>query len=324
MNMSTSNSAFILYAIDDELLYPCLATRFQTTDQEKLRRALSIDGTEDPLIEGIYTLSSQEAASLCEAFGLNFDHGQRDVVLFKDHEKWSSCPYLFHTGYELPLLLQGRKKLGFMHFDSHNDDSQRLKARFDHYVAEGMLHAEEEIFDVGDKSNRRVGTIYYTTKGEEWRIRTLMLIRRNSGAAGRWTEIHERLEGTLMGYEDWQNDWWLEYCARGDGVIYGMSLRCAVTKAGYEWIVHSGNRALPPIDGASLTVRSSYSLSDEDMQLTLRDNPNIEAFAQFNIAGRHLMHLTDIRKGGPFDIPTSMIPEINRKLTRPIQIVAQR
>lgn len=324
MTMSTGNSAFILYAIDDDLTYPCLATRFQTTDLAKLRRALSIDDAEDPSIEGIYTLSSQEAASLCEAFGLNFDHGQRDVVLFKDNEKWANCPYLFHTGYELPLLLQGRKKLAFMHYDSHNDDSQRLKARFDHYVAEGMLHAEQEIFDVGGTPNRRIETIYYTPKGEEWRIRALKLIQSNSGAAGGWTEIHERLEGTLMGYEEWQNDWWLEYCARGDGVTYGMSLRCTVTKAGCEWIVHSGNRALPPMDGASFTVRSSCSLSDGDMQLALRNDPDIEAFVQFNIAGRHLMHLTDLKKGGPFDIPTSMIPEINRKLTRPIRIVARR
>ncbi|MFM0289071.1 hypothetical protein [Paraburkholderia megapolitana] len=322
--MSTSNSAFILYAIDDDLLYPCLGTRFQTDDLAKLKRALSIDEGEDPSIEGIYTLSSHEATSLCEAFGLDFDHGQRDVVLFKNDEKWPITPYLFHTGFELPLLLQGRKKLGFMHFDSHNEDSQKLKARFDHYVAEGMLHSEGEICDLGGKSNRRIETVYYTPKGEEWRIRALMLIQSNAGAAGGWTEIHERLEGTLMGYEDWQNDWWLEQCAQGDGVTYGMSLRCTVTKAGYEWIVHSGNRALPPIAGASFTVLASRSLGDEDMQLALRDNPDIEAFVQFNIGGRHLMHLSNPKKGGPFDIPTSMIPEINRKLTRPIRIVAQR
>jgi hypothetical protein len=58
------------------------------------------------------------------------------------------APYLIHTGYELPLLLDGRKKLARMpdlyppmRFDGED--------RFDHWVAEGLLHREEvlEPFD---------------------------------------------------------------------------------------------------------------------------------------------------------------------------------
>jgi hypothetical protein len=35
------------------------------------------------------------------------------------------------------------------------------------------------------------------------------LIWRAAEAAG-WNEHFERLEGMLFGYEDWQNDWWIE------------------------------------------------------------------------------------------------------------------
>ncbi len=34
-------------------------------------------------------------------------------------------------------------------------------------------------------------------------------------APGDWSAERERLEGELLGYADWQNDWWLErYSAR--------------------------------------------------------------------------------------------------------------
>lgn len=326
MTTSPDAPAFILEAIDEHLLNPCLATRFRTADLAKIKSVLAIDDQDDPLLEKTYSLLPDEAHALCGAFDLQFDCGNRDVFLFKDRFLWANSPYLFHTGYELPLLLDGRKKLAFFWFDSDDDSSfdSQLKARFDHYVAEGALHTEEDLHSLPDTPGRRVGDFYYTPKGEEWRIPAIKLIRRASKAAGGWNEFSERLEGMLMGYEDWQNNWWLEQNARGDGVIHGLSLRCAITKAGLDWVIHSGNRALPPVDSPSLTVHSTHTLSDDAMELALRENPDIEAFVQFNIGGRHLMNVIDLRQGGPYEIPASIVPEINRKLTRPVHIVAQR
>jgi hypothetical protein len=325
--MSPDAPAFILEAIDDDLLYPCLATRFRTADLQKLKTILSVKNGEDPSLERVYLLSAIETAALCDAFDIEFDSRNQDVFLFKDSVRWPRCsPYLFHTGYELPLLLDGRKKLAFFYYDSTDDSNfdSRLKARFDHYVAAGLLHEEADLGSTPDAPGRHVGTIYYAPKGEEWRIPAMKLIRRASGLAGGWNEHFERLEGTLMGYEDWQNNWWLERNARGDSIIYGLSLRCPVTKAGLDWVTLSGNRALPPMEEPTLSIHFSHVLSDEAMELALHENSNIEAFVQFNVRGRHLMDICDLRLPGPFEIPAAMIADINRKLTRPLHVVARR
>ncbi|MFS8979134.1 hypothetical protein PO002_32380 [Cupriavidus necator] len=318
--------AFILEAIDEDLLYPCLATRLRTTDLAKLRSVLAINDDDDPSLEKAYFLSPSETVALCDAFDLKFDAGMREVVMFKDCVH-SRSPYLFHTGYELPLLLEGRKKLAFFYFDSgdHSSFVSRLKERFDHYVAAGLLHAEEDLYALPDHDGRSAGEIYYAAKGEAWRIPALRLIRKASGVAGGWNEIFERLEGTLMGYEDWQNDWWLDLHARGDGsIVYGMSFRCAVSKAGLDWVIQSGHRALPPVEGATLTIQSSHALEDETMELALRENPDVEAFVQFNLGGCHLMGVCDLRTTGPFLIPAIMVSDINRNLTRQVCVVARR
>jgi hypothetical protein len=83
-------------------------------------------------------------------------------------------------------------------------------------VAKGMLHREEvsEPFDppIEPRGQTYLGhrTVYYTPKGEEWRIPASKLIWDASGKAGGWNEYFERLEGMLFGYEDWQNDWWIK------------------------------------------------------------------------------------------------------------------
>jgi hypothetical protein len=326
MTTSPDGPAFILEAIDEHLLNPCLATRFSTVDLAKLKSVLAIADDDDPSLEKVYLLSPDETFALCNAFDLKFDFGGREVYLFRDSFSWTRAPYLFHTGYELPLLLEGRKKLAFFPFDSDDDRSfdSRLKAHFDHFVAAGLLHAEENLYVLPDSAGRRIGDVYYTAKGEEWRIPALKLIRRAASAAGGWNEVFERLEGTLMGYEDWQNNWWLEQHARGDGVLYGMSFRCAVTKAGLDWVIQSGNRALPPVEGLTLTIQPSYVLDYEAMQIGLREDPSAEAFIQFNLLGRYLMGVCDLTTTGPFQIPATMVPDINSKLTRQVQIVARR
>lgn len=319
MTISPGALTFVLEAIDEHLLYPCLATRFRTADLAKVRSALAI-GEDDPALERVYLLSPKETVALCDAFDLNFDCGGREAFLFRDCVRWSRSPYLFHSGYELPLLLEGRKKLAF--FDSNIDS--RLKERFDRYVAAGALYAEDDLCALQDSDGHCFDNIYYTVRGEEWRIPAIKLIRKASDKAGGWNEVFERLEGTLMGYEDWQNDWWLEQHARGDGVLYGLSFRCAVTKAGLDWVIQSGNRALPPAEGPALTIQASHALDDEAMELAFREDARIEAFVQFNVLGRHLVGVCDLRTAGPFQIPATQVPDVNLKLTRQVQIIARR
>ncbi|ODV42752.1 hypothetical protein AWV79_24325 [Cupriavidus sp. UYMMa02A] len=60
------------------------------------------------------------------------------------------------------------------------------------------------------------------------------------------------------------------------------------------------------------------------MELAFRDEPDIEAFAQFNLGGRHLIDFCDLRARGPYQIPATMIPVINFHLTRQVCVIARR
>lgn len=45
----------------------------------------------------------------------------------------------------------------------------------------------------------------YAKKQEEWRIEAYILLRNTWKKSG-WSEALERMEDSLLGYEEWQND----------------------------------------------------------------------------------------------------------------------
>jgi hypothetical protein len=106
-------------------------------------------------------------------------------------------PYLVHTGYELPLMLEGRKPLAAFG-DSAAWIAQRLSC-FDPFVKEGRLR--KHVFELGDFRE-----VYFTLPGEEWRVDAYRQLKAPSG----WDDDRERRQGELLGYERWQNDWWME------------------------------------------------------------------------------------------------------------------
>jgi len=59
----------------------------------------------------------------------------------------------------------------------------------------------------------RCQQVYVATRGEEWRIDAFTLLRDVMDKSGR-NEALERLEGSLLGYEEWQDDWWIEHKRR--------------------------------------------------------------------------------------------------------------
>src|SRR5262245_40959396 len=153
------------------------------------------------LQERIYPLDDEEITAIVSSFG-TFDPRQiGDANLLVTISRWSGLyeiPYLVHTNYELPLLLDGRKKLALMS-GAYPPAAFYGEERFDHWVAEGALHREEvvEPFErpIGDFQGLR--TVYYTPKGEAWRIPAHKLIRKAAEKAGGWNEHFERLEGML-------------------------------------------------------------------------------------------------------------------------------
>jgi hypothetical protein len=204
-----------LQAIDVDLGCPVLEAAFDVSDLDDLRALLGSCADDDPELRCSYIIDTGELATICERFGVAFDPGDHDIRV----ERWHSLraiPYLVHTRYELPLLLNGTKKFARMGdvyppYRHHNEEL------FDRYVAEGLLHKEVQLEPFPEPYTPRDGRVikgsrdaYYTPKGEEWRIQAWKLVFAASRKST-WNEDFERIQGMLFGYEEWQMDWWIAH-----------------------------------------------------------------------------------------------------------------
>ncbi|GLH81301.1 hypothetical protein SSBR45G_62100 [Bradyrhizobium sp. SSBR45G] len=224
------------------------------------------------------------------------------------------------------MLLDGRKKLARF-TEPYPPMSFPGEERFDEWVAAGRLHKEVEQEPFGDgMTHSRVwqGTrrVYFTAKGEEWRVPAMKLIGDAAlKSHGGWNEHFERLEGMLFGYEDWQNDWWIERGLRGGG-FGGMPHCCAVTDQGLSWIKQAGYRALPPIAELELVLDDYDPRRPRDEQMSRLERTDAVALAVFSVDWRALALWGT--EAGPHRLPASRIPELNRLLLRPITIEVVR
>ncbi|MGJ4926536.1 hypothetical protein ACQR1I_00910 [Bradyrhizobium sp. HKCCYLS2038] len=304
---------------------PVLQARFAVTDRPRLCDLVGA-ADDSELDQRIFRLDDTEARKLCEAFGISLDwvaldFPDREFVVHRTRSI-EEAPYLIHTGYELPLLLDGRKKLARF-TEAYLPMSFEGEERFDHWVAAGRLHKEVELEPFGDGPTKRghQGTrdVYFTTKGEEWRIPAMKLVWEAAFRAhGGWNEYFERLEGMLFGYEPWQNDWWIETGIRGGG-FGGMPFCCAVDSQGLAWIEQAGCRALPPVAQPELILDDYDPARPVPDQLARLERTDAAALAVFNVGWRALDLWTE--QAGPHRMPAAHMPELNTLLLRPISII---
>jgi hypothetical protein len=262
---------FILQAYDPEYACPAFEAMFTVEQLEELQVLLGPDARSDPKIQRLYWLQPADLAALSQRFGVTFEAGGRDVALLRRHST-REPPYLVHTGYELPLLLDGRKKLARFHHE-YPPHQHGWEDAFDRFVAERVLHKEVDV-EPFDRPHRHASglvfeglrTAWYTPKGEEWRIQAFRLIEKTKGG---WNDTLERLEGMLYGYEDWQNDWWADYRRRKLGQFGTILVHAALEPSELASVEFSGFRSLPALD-RPLTVISSFEddlTEDERRQL---------------------------------------------------------
>jgi hypothetical protein len=304
-------SRFVLGAFDREQWCSVLQAMLPVSDPRALRAILGGVADDDPELKQNHLLDDEQLAAIVTKFNVSFDAAQLDckdlaIFLFR-LQPIDQAPYLIHGGYELPLLLDGRKKLARMS-NEYPPMTFMGEDRFDHWVAQGMFHREvvDEPYDPPYQTSwgqTYLGhrTVYYTPKGEEWRIPAMKLIWHAAGKSGGWNEYFERLEGMLFGYEDWQNDWWIKQGIMGGG-FGGASFCCAVTAAG-------------------LAYRQE---TEADLVATMFGDPGCAAVVRFNVAGRDVMDLWDLRHGGPYQLNAERIPEFNGLLRGSVAIVARR
>src|SRR5688572_29002346 len=111
---------FILEAFDCDRWCPVLQALLHVDDLDALRAILDDIAADDPDLRHIYHLDDADIAAIVARFDVAFDHRQLEtsnlvVSLFRRRSLLDKTPYLVHTGYELPLLLEGRKKLAKMY-----------------------------------------------------------------------------------------------------------------------------------------------------------------------------------------------------------------
>lgn len=110
-------------------------------------------------------------------------------------------------------MLEGRKPLAVFADAYPADWFDEWMARFDPYVADGRF--VRRIIDtplprprtLGGERFAGVRHVYIALPDEQWRIDAYIQLFDDSGKDG-WNEARERRQGLLLGYEEWQCDWW--------------------------------------------------------------------------------------------------------------------
>jgi len=327
---SDKPTRFFLEMFDCTLWCPTAQAPFHVRHVDALRSILGLAAEEDPTLEYSYLLNDERIAAIVSTFD-TFDPRQLDdnadlAIWLSRSPGLIEAPYLVHTRYELPLLLDDRKKLARFLYVYPREEAFDGEDAFDRWVANGVLHKEvvDEPFEkpIGDLQGAR--NVYYTPKGEEWRVPAHKLIQKASDKSGGWNEHFERLEGMLFGYEDWQNDWWIKTCLER-GAFGGATFCCAVTAAGLAWAESAGLRALPPTEPLSvITYWYERETSDAELKQLLAAKPGSVAVLRFTLANRDsIPHIIDSRPGGPWKVQEDQIPELNTHLKGPLAVVAR-
>lgn len=118
----------------------------------------------------------------------------------------NGLPYRLHTNCELGMMLRGDKPLAVF-TDGYGwfpDVAVRYLRMFDRHVAAGTFVKREYVVPDSTRGPHLLGwhTIVYALPPEEWRIDAVIALR----LSATWSNAHEREEGRLLGYAEWQFD----------------------------------------------------------------------------------------------------------------------
>ena len=162
-----------------------------------------------------YELDKTDLEKIVERFNLAINlNADRAVLRYRFD--FDDLPYQIHSNRELALMLAGKKPLavfvGYYHTDLDLEEIPEEKL-FDPYVASGRFKKREYVELSTDKSEFKTRRILYARPTEAWRINAYLLLMQTARKVG-WNDGFERMEGALLGYEEWQNDAHIESARR--------------------------------------------------------------------------------------------------------------
>jgi hypothetical protein len=208
---SGSLNRFVLETIDPATECPIQEIGFDAADVAELAALLHLPVEEfDP--RALYDLDAADVDQIKARFNLVFDPGNAPVRLRGRH-RMDDLPYKVHTGRELAMMLAGTKPLAAFcgQYPPHPSVEEIPQRLFDPYVAQGRFVKREFVVPEKISAPNHCGIVLgihivlYALPHEEWRINAHILLGDVAAKSG-WSEALERMEGTLLGYADWQND----------------------------------------------------------------------------------------------------------------------
>ncbi|HEY0314287.1 MAG TPA: hypothetical protein VGC56_17575 [Allosphingosinicella sp.] len=118
----------------------------------------------------------------------------------------NDLPYRLHIGHELGMMLRAEKPLAVFSdgYGFFPDAVLRYLRMFDRHVEVGRFFKAEYVEPDNSRGPHLLGwhTIMYALPGEESRIDALIALRLSETCS----DAHEREEGRLLGYAEWQCD----------------------------------------------------------------------------------------------------------------------
>jgi hypothetical protein len=120
-----------------------------------------------------------------------------------------SLGYKVHTGRELALMLSGTKPMAMFYYVDGETFEDICDQPFDKYVERGDLQQHDFSIDDAGRPDATIHYRVFTLPAEAWRANALQLLKRVARSC-KWSEGMERLEGSLLGYTEAQNDEFIE------------------------------------------------------------------------------------------------------------------
>ena len=214
---------FVFEAIDDTTECVVSDVTFDVDDVQELYRIVGTNAAEiDSGAE--YELEPQQVNQLKARYNIAFEPAT-GTVLIRNWHALDDLPYKIHTGRELALMLEGKKPLAYFSGQyPPNPEVEEIPERlFDPHVEDGRFVKREYVMfaDNCGPSLRSNGLcmriVMYALPEQEWRIDAMLLVLETAAKCG-WSEGFERMQGSLLGYENWQNDIYIERIFRSTSV----------------------------------------------------------------------------------------------------------
>ena len=197
------DTSLILDCYDPSGEFITSSVAFQTTNLDDLARLLDLEGFD---VSAVYDLEEEDLARLRRHFAPDIPL----IVGFarlRPRLRVDDLPYTVHTNRELPLMLAGTKPLSVFcePHPSFAECSSFPEKTFDRHVENGELAKRDWIDCLKEDKSRELRWVFYALPSEAWRIDAYILLLKTVRRSG-WCSGFLRMEGTLLGYQEWEND----------------------------------------------------------------------------------------------------------------------